>query len=65
MKAEYDFTHGERGKFVIPEDHIHIPFYLDPKIENRIRIQAKKTGTNPADLVTAFIENELRLIESR
>lgn len=65
MKTEYDFTKGERGKFFIPEEEIHIPFYLDSKTEKRIRIQAAKAGTNPEELVATFIENELDLIESK
>lgn len=64
MKAEYDFSKGQRNKFYIPEDKIRLPFYLDPKTEKRIKIQAEKPGKSPTDLVYAFIENELRLIES-
>jgi len=65
MKAEYDFSQGERGKIFIPEDEIHLPFYLDPTTEKRIRIQAAKTGSSPSELVATYVKNELDLIDSK
>jgi hypothetical protein len=32
MKAEYDFSKGERGKFYYPNAELNLPIYLEPEI---------------------------------
>ncbi|MFA6504971.1 MAG: hypothetical protein WCT14_02670 [Treponemataceae bacterium] len=64
MKDEYDFSKGERGKFYIPADKIRLPYYFDPEVERRLRLQAERMGKTPTELAAAILENELRLIEA-
>ncbi|WP_353570965.1 hypothetical protein [Candidatus Albibeggiatoa sp. nov. BB20] len=33
MKAEYDFTNAEQGKFYRPLEELDIPIYLDPEVK--------------------------------
>ena len=30
LKSEYDFSHGERGKFYHPDAEFSLPVYLEP-----------------------------------
>jgi hypothetical protein len=64
MKAEYDFSKGERGKFYIPRDKIRLPYYLDPDVEKRLFDLAAKTGKDPGTLASAILDTELRLLET-
>ncbi len=38
MKAEYDFSQGERGKFYHPEAVFHLTLYMEPDV-NRFMSQ--------------------------
>ncbi len=33
MKAEYDFSKGERGKFYHPDAEYHLPIYFYPSMD--------------------------------
>ena len=64
MLDEYDFSKGERGRFYIPADKIHLPLYLSQDIEERLRFQASKLGKTASELATEMLASELRRMES-
>jgi hypothetical protein len=37
MKAEYDFSKGERGKFYNPKTVFNLPIYLEKNVDDSIR----------------------------
>ena len=64
MKAEYDFSKGERGKFYDPDALLNIPVYLDPDVEEFIHSQAERTGQNVDKLVNDWLRNSMEIIQS-
>ena len=44
MKAEYDFSKGERGKFYRPDAKFNVPVYLDKDILTYLTEKAKAKG---------------------
>jgi len=60
MKKEYDFSKGERGKFFRPDIELNIPVYLEPRIAEAVREQARKRNTNVGSLVNEWLRKSLR-----
>jgi len=44
MKPEYDFTTGERGKFVRSDVAMRLPIYLDADIQSYLSERAAQKG---------------------
>ena len=51
MKAEYDFSKGERGKFYCEDAEFHLPIYLDSELESFISKIAKEQKSTIAQIV--------------
>lgn len=51
MKAEYDFSKGERGKFYHPDIELNLPVYLEPEIADFMRTLAGKKDTDVETIV--------------
>ena len=64
MKSEYNFAKGERGKFYRPDAVLHIPIYLDPDVEEVIKLLAENTGQNVGKLVNDWLRNNIDIIQS-
>lgn len=64
MEPEYDFSQGERGKFYNPETVLHLPVYLEPDIEEYIRVLAERTGQDTQQLVNEWLRNSIGIIRS-
>ena len=64
MKAEYDFSKGERGKFHRPNAEFNIPIYLDPDVDEFIRRLASKKGKDTEQLVNEWLRHDIRLVQS-
>lgn len=64
MKAEYDFSKGERGKFYPPEASLHLPVYLDPDVDTYMRQISLKTGKDVEKLVNEWLRSNIELVES-
>lgn len=64
MKAEYNFSKGERGRFYNPDTILHIPVYLDPDVEQFIRALAQKTGQDTDQLVNEWLRNSISIVQS-
>lgn len=64
MKAEYDFSKGERGKFYRPGAMLNLPVYLDPDVDTFMRQVSLKTGKDVEKLVNEWLRNSIKLVES-
>ncbi|MBW4484679.1 MAG: hypothetical protein KME14_19260 [Tildeniella torsiva UHER 1998/13D] len=64
MKAEYDFSKGERGKFYQPEAEFQFPIYLEPDINATISRLAEESGVEVQALVNEWLRANLKLLES-
>jgi hypothetical protein len=64
MKAEYDFSKGERGKFYNAQAEFAVPVYLEPDISARMTQLAEENGMDIQVLVNAWLRANLTLLES-
>ena len=64
MKAEYDFSEGERGKFYNPKVIFNLPIYLEKDVDACIRKLADEKGKDPETLVNELLRGNIRLIQS-
>lgn len=64
MKAEYDFSKGERGKFYHPGATLNLPVYLDPDVDTFMRQVSLKTGKDVEKLVNEWLRSNIKLVES-
>jgi hypothetical protein len=64
MKAEYDFSKGERGRFYHPDVVLNLPIYLEPDVDDFIRRLAKEKGKDVETLVNEWLRHGIRLIQS-
>ncbi len=64
MKAEYDFSNGERGKFYHPDAVFSFPIYLEPDVNDFMNQLANENGVKVQTLVNEWLRANIRLIES-
>jgi len=64
MKAEYDFSKGERGKFYDPIAVFSFPVYLEPDVNDFMSKLADKRDVNVQELVNEWLKANIRLIQS-
>ncbi len=64
MKAEYDFSKGERGKFYKAEAVFQTPIYLKKDVDDFIRHLADTKGKDVGELVNDLLRRNIRLIQS-
>ncbi len=64
MKAEYDFSKAERGKFYDPKAVFNLPIYLEKDVDEFMRKLADETGKDVEELVNEWIRSSMRLIQS-
>ena len=64
MKAEYDFSEGERGKFYNPKAVFNVPIYLEKDVDDFIRKLADEKGKDPEKLVNERLRGNIQLIQS-
>ena len=63
MKREWDFFNAERGKFYRKGAKLHLPIYLDAKLQTRLERIARKKGKDMSEIVNQFVRKEVELIE--
>ena len=51
MKAEYDFSKAERGKFYNPKAAFNLPIYLEKDVNEFMRKLANEKGKDVEELV--------------
>ena len=64
MKAEYDFSKGERGKFYRPGAAIRLPIYLDADIQRYLADRAAANGVPLGEMVNGLLKREIQIIKS-
>jgi len=63
MKKEYDFSKGERGKFVSKSARFNLPIYLEPEIEIFVVELAKTQKKDISQIVNMLLAKDKELIE--
>jgi len=64
MKAEYDFSKGEHGKFYKPDAVFSFPVYLEPDIDNFMNKLANEKDINVQELVNEWLRVNIKLVRS-
>ncbi|MEQ8975712.1 MAG: hypothetical protein RIE73_35690 [Coleofasciculus sp. C1-SOL-03] len=57
MKADYDFSKGERGKFYHPDAVFNFPIYLEPDVNEVMNKLANEKGVEVEILVNEWRES--------
>ncbi len=63
MKREYDFSKAVRGKFYRKGAELHLPIYLDAKLQTQLERIARKKGKEIGDVVNQLVRREMELLE--
>lgn len=63
MKREYDFSKAVRGKFYRKGAVLHLPIYLDAKLQGQLERIARKKGKEIGDVVNQLVRKEVELLE--
>ena len=63
MKAEYDFSKAERGKFYRDNPKFNIPVYLDEEILKYFSQRAAEKGVSLDEMINALLKQGIALVE--
>ena len=61
MKAEYDFSKAERGKFYNPKAAFNLPIYLEEDVDAFMRKLADEKGKDVETLVNEWLRGSMQL----
>ena len=64
MKAEYDFSKAERGKFYHREATFHFPVYLDQDVDEYLNKLAEEKDVDIQKLVNEWLRANIALVKS-
>ena len=64
MKAEYDFSIGERGKFYHPNAVFSFPVYLEPDVSDFMSQLADEKDVDVQYLVNEWLRANIKLVQS-
>ena len=64
MRAEYDFSEGERGKFYTPDAVFSFPVYLEPDVGEFMNQLADEKEIDIQELVNEWLRANIKLIQS-
>jgi len=64
MKAEYDFSKGERGRFYNPDAVFSFPVYLEPDVDSFLSTLADEKDTSVQDLVNEWLGMNIEMVRS-
>jgi len=64
MKAEYDFSGGERGKFYNPDAVFSFPVYLEPDVDSFLSTLADEKDISIQDLVNEWLRMNIEIVRS-
>ena len=64
MKAECDFSKGERGKFYSPDAEFSFPVYLEPDVNDFMNQLADEREVDIQELVNEWLRANIKLIQS-
>jgi hypothetical protein len=64
MKAKYDFSKGERGKFFSPDAVFNFPVYLEPDVNEFMSKLAEEKDVDVQQLINDWLRTNIKLIRS-
>jgi len=64
MRAEYDFSQGERGKFFHPDAEFSFPVYLEPDVGDFVSQLADEREMDVQMLVNEWLRVNIKLIKT-
>ena len=64
VKAHYDFSVGERGKFYRADAEFHFPVYLEPDVNDFLSKLAKQKKVAVDELVNELSRADINIIQS-
>jgi len=64
MKAEYDFSKAERGKFYRAEAEFHFPVYLEPDVDEYMSKLAEEKNIDVQQLINEWLRANIKLVKS-
>lgn len=64
MKAEYDFSKAERGKFYHPDAVFSFPVYLEPDVNDFLSKLAEQKKVDVQKLVNEWLRTNMKLVQS-
>jgi hypothetical protein len=64
MRAEYDFSKGERGKFYHPDAVFSFPVYLEPDVSDFMSRLADEKDVDIQELVNEWLRVSIKLVQS-
>ena len=64
MRAEYDFSKAERGKFHNPDATFSFPVYLEPDVDSFLSTLADDRDINVQELVNEWLRMNIQMIRS-
>ena len=64
MKAHYDFSSAERGKFYRPDAVFHLPVYLDPDVAAFLSHMAEERQADVQVLVNEWLRASIKVVQS-
>ena len=63
MKAEYDFSKGERGKFHHPDAVFSFPIYLEPDVNTYLNRIAEEKQLDLQVLVNEWLRSNIKIAQ--
>ncbi|MGH8148316.1 MAG: hypothetical protein ACREPY_18555 [Rhodanobacteraceae bacterium] len=64
IPAEIDFSQAQRGKFYRPGAKLHLPVYLDDRVQQRLTALAEAQGIELSSLVNDLLRQDIERIET-
>lgn len=64
MKAEYDFSKAERGKFYHPDAVFSFPIYLEPDVNDYMSHIAEEKQLDLQTLVNEWLRSNIKVVQT-
>ena len=64
MKAEYDFSKAERGKFYHPDAVFSFPIYLEPDVNDYMSHIAEEKQLDLQTLVNEWLRSNIKVVRT-
>ena len=64
MKAEYDFSKAEKGRFYDPDAEFSFPVYLEPDVDDFMSRVADENETSVQELVNQWLRMNIQLVQT-
>jgi len=63
MEKEYDFSKGERGKFLRPDIRLNLPVYLEREVLDFVEKLADKRNQDISFIVNQLLRGDMHIAE--